>query len=273
MNIRDHYIFPQDEKAFLTSYIRYQTPELAGERRRALLIFPGGGYTHVSDRENEPVALAFLARGYNVFVLTYSICDMASELRPLSEAAMSIKHIRDNAELYNIDPEKVYVLGFSAGGHLALSTCVLSDCRELRAHIPASVEPSLITPNAAVLCYPVVTASCDTHLGSLYAFCGAGHPTQEMLDLFCLEKHVTADTPPMFIWHTEDDDCVSVDNSLLLAEALGEHGVEYELRLFPNGNHGLSLATHETSADIPEDDPHPAHVWVELADSWLKNLD
>ncbi len=271
MKIQEHYIFPQDESAFLTSYIRAVNDEIPSERRRALLICPGGGYTHVSTRENEPVALAFLARGYNVFVLSYSIGEMASGLRPLCEAALAMKHIRENAEVYNIDPEKVYILGFSAGGHLALSACVLADSPALLRLLPEAADASIIKPNGAVLCYPVVSCTCPTHLGSLYAFCGTEQPSGEMLELFCLEKHVSDTTPPMFIWHTEDDDCVSVENSLILAEALKERGISHELRLFPHGVHGLSLATHEVNPEISENSPHPAHVWVELADNWIKS--
>ena len=93
--------------------------------RRAVLICPGGGYQWVSNRESEPIALQFLARGYNVFVLKYSVGEMAKNLNPLREIELSIKHIRDNAIPYNIRPDRVFALGFSAGGHLALSSGTL----------------------------------------------------------------------------------------------------------------------------------------------------
>ena len=116
MKINELYIFPQDEKAYLTAYIRGNPPEMANEPRRAMLICPGGGYEFVSDRENEPIAIEYLARGYNVFVLKYSVGEMAKNLNPLREIELAIKHIRDNANPYNIRPDKVYVMGFSAGG-------------------------------------------------------------------------------------------------------------------------------------------------------------
>lgn len=258
MKINYLYMFPQDEQAHLITYIRDNPPEMNNDKRPALLICPGGGYEWTSDRENEPIALQFLARGYNVFVLKYSVGKMASELRPLHEAALAIEHIRENAQKYNVDPKRVYIIGFSAGGHVALSsgTLLKKDSR----------------PNAMVLCYPVVTAACPTHMGSLYQFCGTEQPSEEQKNLFSLDLHVDGDTPPAFIWHTENDASVPVQNSKNLALALSKNGVNHELLLFPEGYHGLSLATHETCHDIPENEPHPASVWVELADKWLKNL-
>lgn len=258
MKIETLHIFPQDTNAHLITYIRDNPPEMSNEPRRAILICPGGGYEWTSNRESEPIALQFLARGYNAFVLKYSVGKMACDLRPLGEIEIAIKHIRDNAESYNIRPDAVYVLGFSAGGHVALSSGVL---------LPPSSRP-----DAMVLCYPVVTATCPTHLGSLHNFCGTNNPNEEQLKLFSLDLHVDTDTPPAFIWHTENDPSVPVQNSKNLALALEKYGIKHELILFPEGNHGLSLATHETCKDIPENDPHPASVWVDLADKWLKNL-
>ena len=258
MKIEKLYIFPQDENAHLITYIQDNPPEMSNEPRRAILICPGGGYEWTSNRESEPIALQFLARGYNAFVLKYSVGKMASDLNPLHEMEIAIKHIRDNSVDYNIRPDSVYVLGFSAGGHVALSSGVLL--------------PEESRPNAMVLCYPVVTATCPTHLGSLHNFCGTESPTDEQLRLFSLDLHVDHATPPAFIWHTENDPSVPVQNSKNLALAMEKNGIKHELLLFPDGPHGMSLATHETCKDIPEKAPHPASIWVELADKWLKDL-
>ena len=252
------FIFPQDEKAHLITYIRDNPPEMSNEPRSAILICPGGGYQWTSDRESEPIAIQFLARGYNVFVLKYSVAEMAKNLNPLHEIELAIKHIRDNAITYNIRPDRVFVIGFSAGGHLALSSGTLA--------------PKEARPNAMVLCYPVVTATCDTHLGSLYNFCGTETPLEEQKHIFSLDLHVDSDTPPAFIWHTENDDAVPVQNSKNLAEALKKFKIKHELVLFPEGHHGLSTATHETCKEIPENQPHPCSVWIDLADKWLKDL-
>lgn len=258
MKIDYLYIFPQDENAHLITYIRDKIPNMPNEPRDAVLICPGGGYEHVSDRENEPVALQFLAREYNVFVLKYSVAEMAKNLNPLREIELAIKHIRDNAIAYNIRPDRVFALGFSAGGHVALSS--------------GTLLPKESRPDGMVLCYPVVTSTCDTHLGSLYNFCGTDTPSEEQKHLFSLDLHVDKDTPPAFIWHTENDDCVPVQNSKNLAEAMKKNGVLHELVLFPDGPHGFSLATHETCKDIPKNMTHPASAWVDLADKWVKSL-
>jgi acetyl esterase/lipase len=258
MKIETLHIFPQDENAHLITYIRDNPPELANKPRRAILICPGGGYQWTSDRENEPIAIQFLARGYNVFVLKYSVAEMAKDLNPLREIELSIKHIRDNAEEYNINPQKVYVIGFSAGGHLALSSGTLLE-KDAR-------------PNGMVLCYPVVTATCPTHLGTLHNFCGTENPTDEQKYLFSLDLHVDEHTPPAFIWHTKTDDAVPVQNSINLAAAMEKHGVKHELMLFPEGYHGLSLATGETCKELAENESYPPSAWLDLADNWVKNL-
>lgn len=258
MKIDELYIFPQDEKAHLITYIRDNPPEMGNEPRRAMLICPGGGYQWTSDRESEPIALQFLARGYNVFVLKYSVAEMAKNLNPLREIELAIKHIRDNAIPYNIRADKVFVMGFSAGGHVALSS--------------GTLLPKDARPDGMVLCYPVVTVSCPTHMGSLYNFCGTDEPSEEQKHLFSLDLHVDSDTPPAFIWHTENDDAVPVQNSKNLAAALEKNGVKHELVLFPDGHHGLSLATSETCKELTEDAPHPCSVWVDLADKFIKKL-
>ena len=269
MKIDKLYMFPQDENAHLVTYIRDNPPEMANEPRRAVLICPGGGYEWTSDRENEPIALQFLARGYNAFVLKYSVSKMASELRPLKEAAIAIKHIRENAKEYNIDPERIYIIGFSAGGHLACSTGTLWKHDAIKEAIGQD-DTRICRPNGMILCYPVITATCPTHIGTRNNFCGTESPTDDQLRLFSLDLHVDNDTPPAFIWHTKTDNAVPVQNSINFANAMTSAGIEHELVLFENGYHGLSLATHETCKDIPENDPHPASAWVELADRWIK---
>ena len=258
MKFEKLYIFPQDEKAHLITYIRDNPPEMSNEPRDAILICPGGGYQWTSDRESEPIALQFLARGYNAFVLKYSVAEMAKNLNHLREIELAIKHIRDHAIPYNIRADRVFALGFSAGAHVALSSGTLLE-KDAR-------------PDALILCYPVVTATCPTHLGSLQNFCGTDTPSEEQINQFSLDLHVDADTPPTFFWHTENDPSVPVQNSKNLAAALEKCGVKHELVLFPDGPHGLSLATHETCKDIPANAPHPASVWVDLADKWLKKL-
>ncbi len=272
MKIEKLYIFPQDENAYLTTYIRYNPAEMHNSPRRAILICPGGGYGFVSDRENEPIALAFLARGYNVFVLTYSICEKASGLLPLTEAMLAIKHIRENAEAYNVLPDAIFTLGFSAGGHLAASAGTIYKTDDVLSVLDEDFDREFCRPDGMVLCYPVITATCPTHGGSMYNFCGTENPTEEQKHLFSLDLHVDAHTPPAFIWHTKDDDCVPVQNSIQLANALEANGVEHELVLFESGPHGISLATNEVCDWLAEGEYHPCSDWVELADKWMKKI-
>lgn len=265
-------IFEQDKNATLTAYVRDNPEEMNNEPRRAILVCPGGGYEYTSKRESEPIVLAFLSRGYNVFVLDYSVKKYASGLKPASEAVLSIKHIRENSVKYNVDPDKIFILGFSAGGHVALSCAALYDDPDVSKYLADSDNKMVGMPNGIVLCYPVVTATCETHIGSLYNFCGSTEPSQNELDRFCLEKHISKSTPPVFIWHTTTDDAVPVRNSILLYESLISNGVSCEMHLFSEGCHGLATATHETCSYIPEGAPHPASEWVNLADGWMKRI-
>lgn len=211
-------------------------------KRPALVICPGGGYSHLSPREDEPVALQFLAAGYNVFCLHYSVAEALSSSRPEEELAEAVKLIRSRAGEFGIDADKIAVMGFSAGGHLAAS---------LACHWRLYGEEARV--QAAVLCYPVITMGEHTHMGTKERI------TQGADDIayYSLETQVSGDVPPCYIWHTASDQAVPVENSLLFASALSACGTEYELHIYPTGVHGLALAREET--DIIEED---AQGWV-----------
>ncbi len=237
--------------------------------RPGMLIIPGGGYEFVSAREGELVALDFYERGYNCFVLTYTVNLLAAvplRMQALEDAARAMRLIRRIAPAYYTDPEKITVLGFSAGGHLAASLCVHhQDTIEIDSRL-SSVSPR---PDAAVLCYPVITTGELTHAGTIRALLGfasvndeyesdikipgasewlsnnviPGCTTRkEQLEYASLDKHVTAGVPPTFIWHTMEDQTVPVENSLLYMNALRRNGVPRAIHIFSNGRHGLSLA-------------------------------
>ena len=254
MKIEMIYKFPYNDEAFLTYYSLDEIIENSMPGT-AILICPGGGYEHISTRESTPVANSFLKRGYKVFILNYSVKEKAKNLTPLSEIQFAINHIRTNSKQYGVDPNKVIALGFSAGGHLALSSGVLLSNKE--------------RPNGLILCYPVVTATCKTHHGSLHNFCGTNTPSPDQLNQFSLDLHVNSDTPPTFVWHTKTDEAVPIQNTYNLVKALEQNHIKYELHVFPYGDHGLALATHETCENIAEDEIHPASAWVDLADKWI----
>lgn len=253
-----------DGRVTLTAYIQETSGEIPGRTLRpAMLVLPGGGYAFTSDREAEPIAVAFLAKGFNAFVLRYSVGEFARYPAPQLDAFRAIMLIRSNAELWNIYPQKIAVCGFSAGGHLAATTAVLWNHPDLQEALGICGEEN--RPDAAVLAYPVISAGECWHAGSFENLLGSG-PSEEMRELGSAEKQAGPHTPPVFLWHTADDPVVPVENSLLMATALKKAAVPFELHIYASGPHGLSLCTEETGMISP----HCAG-WIDLAADWLKD--
>lgn len=230
--------------------------------RPAVLIIPGGAYEHCSTREGEPVALRFLAAGYQAFVLHYATGEHAGNWRPLRQAAAAVLYLRQNAGELHLDPKKIALCGFSAGGHLAAATTFLCDAPQMAAALAAPAEQ--LRPNALVLGYPVISMGAYTHAVTRDNVTGGD---AALCETFSLEKQVKPGLPPVFLWHTVTDGSVPVENSLLLAGALRANGVPFELHLFAGGHHGMSLCTPE----VGENDPHNAH-WLPLCLEWLDRL-
>lgn len=254
--------------ATLTTYVSYDPAELKMPPRRAIIVCPGGGYHFLSDREAEPIVKYYLAAGLNVFLLRYTVGAGAANYAPLIEASLAIKHVREHAAEYNIDPKYVFICGFSAGGHLAASTGTLWNIPEVRAEMGDAPE-NINRPTGMILCYPVLIYS---HKRSFYNLCGTETPTSEQIDCFSLEKHVTPDTPPTFMWHTFSDKTVDVQNVLTFAQKLKDNGVPFELHIFPEGKHGLSLATEETCSGNPEMLVPHVRPWADLSVKWIKDF-
>ncbi len=241
---------PRYPDCTLTTYIHHVSAEQVVPPRRAIIVCPGGGYEFLSDRENEPIALQYFAAGLNVFVLRYSLQDKAKDDAPLIESALAVKHIRENAEAYHIDPAYVFITGFSAGGHCA-AMCgtlwndpVVRDALGIdRGEAPEGVGK----PTATILCYPVITGGEYAHRGSIDFLCGGASAGTEKADRYSLELHVDSTTAPAFIWHTFNDGAVPIQNTLLYANAMAAAGVPFEYHVYPDGVHGLSLCTAETA--------------------------
>lgn len=244
---------------------------LDGERRRpAVLICPGGGYSFRSAREAEPIALQFNAAGCHAFVLHYSVAPRRYPL-PLLDVSRAMCLLRGKADAYRIHAGRIAVCGFSAGGHLAASLGVFWDKPvalgaqgALRA---PGIEPGLNRPDALILSYPVITSGPYAHRGSFECLLGPG-ASQDRLDEVSLERHVSDKTPPTFIWHTYADEGVPLENSLFFTGALRKAGVPFEFHVYPEGVHGLSLATEETSDGIRDPNPHVSS-WMYLCAEWL----
>lgn len=235
--------------------------------RDGLLVIPGGGYRFVSmDREGEPVALEFCGRGMNCFVLEYSVGEKAKFPTPLQQAALAMKHIKENAESYNVNPERIFAMGFSAGGHLCASLGSFWNREEVLS-VPG-MTAQLAKPRGTVLIYPVITSGSFAHKGSFCNLLGTQDPTQEESERYSIEKQVSEDTVPAFFAHTAADKTVPVENSLLMAMALSEKKIPFELHVFPAGGHGLALSNYITGRN-PNDMIKEFAQWPALAWDWM----
>ncbi len=253
----------------LTAYIAGTSSEIPfNNKRKAILVIPGGGYNYCSDREGEPVALAYLSAGYNAFVLQYSVagkCD-STWPAPLIDASSAMKYIRDHAEEFHINPDYVFVIGFSAGGHLAGSLGTLWDNDEVEAFL--GIEKGYNRPTGMILSYPVISGLEYAHRGSFDNILRDRKDDEEARKALSLELQVSEKTVPAFIWTTAEDTCVPPQNSILFAEALADTDVPFEMHIYPRGSHGGSLAT-------PVVGWRPSAITAWLADSlrWMASVE
>lgn len=223
------------------------------------MVCPGGGYEMLAAHEGEPIAERLNAAGFDAAVLTYRV---APHQHPamIQDARRGLRLMRQHPM---IRAEKIAVLGFSAGGHLASTLAVHHD------RFPCTDDDLATTfngrPDAAVLCYPVIDLLDDeiAHAGSRLNLLGPA-PATELIDFLSTHRHVTAATPPAFLWHTAEDEAVVCDNSLLFAAGCRVAGVPVELHIYEQGPHGIGLAE-----DWPD-----ARGWLEACVAFLgRHLD
>jgi len=245
------------EKANAKLFLHELSGEILIEKRPVIIVCPGGGYGFTSDREADPVALEFMRMGYHVAVLRYSVAPFTYPSQ-LLEAKYLYHYLVENADSLNIDTEKIFVCGFSAGAHLAATLGTDSD--------------ATIKLAGMILCYPVITSGEFAHRGSFDNLLGEKKNDQASLDMVSIEKRVTGRTPKTFIWTTYTDPAVPMENSLMMADALRKNDVPFELHIFSEGNHGLSLATEQTSAPgYPQIEENVKH-WVAMCERWIKTI-
>jgi len=178
------------------------------------LVIPGGGYHMVCEREAEPIALSFLNEGYNAAVLYYSV-DTTQFPTAMKEAAMAIAYIRKHADELNAMPDRITVIGSSAGGHLCASIGAYWNSEFLANLTGLSCDE--MKPNSLVLLYPVITSGEKAHRNSFLYLLKDKANDADALDFVSLEKHITSDFPPTFVWTTRTDTLVPVENTLMLA--------------------------------------------------------
>lgn len=256
-------------KATLTVYLLDKLSCNPDKLRPAILICPGGGYIRVSDREATPVATQYLAAGCHAMVLDYTVAPGRFPAA-LTELAAAVALIRARAAEWLVDPAKIIINGFSAGGHLACSLGAFWNQEVVNA--PLKTTPDQIQPNGLILCYPVITAGPDCHAGSFQSLLGDKASDPAARDFVSLEHQVGPHTPKTFLWHTCPDQSVPVTNSLLLAAALLKANIELELHLYPTGSHGLSLATEEVSSSAGEYIAPQCQSWIPLVKTWIQHL-
>lgn len=272
VNLKEKFPFlTSNQEPTLTCYINDNCFDWDPDRRGpAMLICPGGGYANVCfSREGEPIAFNYLRAGFSAFILTYSI-QPEHYPQQLLEAAAAVLYIRQHAEEWHIEPDKIAINGYSAGGHLAASLGVFWNDPFILDILKA--EGSAIRPDAMILGYPVISADASfSHIDSINNVSGTTEQTSPLYRKMSLETHVNENTPVAFIWHTSDDNLVPVKNSLVLAEAFAQNGVPFELHIYPHGWHGLATADNVTNAPMKS----PAYYcssWIDESIKFLKAL-
>ena len=224
----------------------------------AIVIFPGGGYSGLSmDNEGSSIALAFNKIGITAFVVKYRLPSdsimVDKTIGPLQDAQQAVLMVRKNAAKWGIKPGKIGIIGFSAGGHLASTEGTHFDKVLVENKDNISVRPDFM-----LLLYPVISFGPMTHAGSRESLIGK-KPTDDLVKLYSNEKQVTANTPPTFLVHAEDDNTVPVQNSLMFYEALLSAKVKAEMHLFEEGGHGFGL-NNSKSKD----------KWMDWAKNWME---
>ena len=224
----------------------------------AVVICPGGGYGGLAiSYEGMDVGAWMAKRGVAGFVLKYRVTPYKHPI-PLQDAQRALRTVRARAKEWGVDPARVGVLGFSAGGHLASTAATHFDDGKLDAVDP--IERASCRPDFAVLCYPVITFKPPhTHMGSRINLLGKD-ANEKLVESLCNDEQVTDKTPPTFLFHTADDNVVPVKNSLLFFEALHKAKVPAELHVYEHGRHGVGLAPNEPALSS----------WPALLETWMK---
>ncbi len=266
VNISD--LYGLDGNATLKCFLHKSSGEMEryNQNLPALIIAPGGGYGFVSEREGDPIAVDFFNRHYNAFVLTYTVAPEGRYPLSLTQYASAVDYVRSHAEELCVNPDKITVMGFSAGGHLTANLCNFW----WRLPIPEAGGKVLdAKPNSAVLSYPVIAPY--SHHGSFHNLLGIDDIDCDEARALDLEKSVTDKNPPTFVWTTMEDRAVNPLTSMRYTEELMKRGVQCELHMYAHGWHGLS--TFDERTNVMPVDGEDNGIWLDQAYTFLKNID
>lgn len=289
-------LYPGQEEVSLVTYIQdSQRLVFDKDKKPAVIICPGGAYLYLSDREAEPVALAFAKMGYQAFILNYSVYGHAGEEMkentsskfpaPMQDIARAMEIICQNSEKWHIDDSGIGLIGFSAGGHNVASYGNMWRSEEINEGISMPVEK--LKPAFNVLAYPVTNywSLYESYLPlehlsedkqkTAYAFAmasfGRTEVNEALLKKWSPALTVNEDTPATFLWTTREDEVVPASQTLEMMAALDRGNIPYEGHIFSKGPHGLSLAQETTAVRSNQVNPE-AGAWLPMLQSWLKKL-
>lgn len=225
-----------------------------GPPRPLVIVLPGGGYSCRAAHEADPVAVWLNGLGLHAAVCHYRVSPWQHPV-PLEDAQRAVRVVRSHAAAWGVDAERIGILGFSAGGHLACSVANFGD----DGIVGDESARAASRVNALIACYPVVSFGTYGHSGTRINLIGTS-PDPELVHRLSLENTVTSQNPPAFIWHTADDEAVPVKNSLLYAEALSRAGIPFALHVYPHAPHGIGLG---------RDFSGMARGWTDACAAWL----
>lgn len=258
---------PSPRQSTLTTYIldNRNIMDSGNVNRPAVIVCPGGGYGFTSPREAEPIALKYCAAGFHAFVLDYSIAP-SSWPAAVCELSKAVSYVRKISDENKIDKNKIFVAGFSAGGHLVASLGVHWNHPDVIKY--SGIDDGSNRPNGIILGYPVITGEEGrTHMGTIENFIGG---KKESEPLAWLENYVSDKTPQAFIWHTFTDNAVPVVSSLRFADALEKNGVKFEMHIYPDGQHGLATGDYITCSEGTG--VSAVTNWIDMSVRWINEF-
>ncbi len=287
-------LYEENKQVTLTTYLLDNAQGILGGERPAVLICPGGAYLNCSDREGEPVAIAFAAMGYHAFVLRYSVYGLhgfsknlanleakeeSQYPQPMLDIAQAMVMIKERAQEWGVDEKRIVICGFSAGAHNCGMYATNWNNSIMTEHFDKDVQ--IFKPAACVLGYSLTDflllkedssvnpMSRELFKGMSIAFLGTSDAPNDKLEEVSPARNITQETPPMFLWATAKDDLVPVQHTLRMAHALADKKIPFEMHIFEEGAHGLSVATQASAESLSQINVDVSK-WVGLADAWLQ---